>query len=144
MDIFSKFKNHFVFTKNEQKVFLFLSVVLLAGIGIKYYKNYAGPAENQHFDYSQTDSIFDSRNKMLMTDSLLVNSSKPSMKIKININTASKKDLVELPGIGETMAARIILFREEKGSFKSLAELKKVKGVGDKKFDRLKDFIKIE
>lgn len=144
MNIFSKLKKHFAFTKNEQKVFLFLSIVLLAGVGIKYYKYFVPPSENQHFDYSQTDSIFEAKSKMLMADSSITDSSAYSLKKKININTASKKDLIDLPGIGEGMAERIILYRERKSPFKAIKDLKKIKGIGDKKFEKLKALIIIE
>jgi competence protein ComEA len=62
---------------------------------------------------------------------------------KININTASLGQLDSLPGIGPTYAQRIIDYRSASGGFKSVDELKNVKGVGDKTFEKFKDLITI-
>ncbi|SFM91378.1 comEA protein [Thermodesulforhabdus norvegica] len=63
---------------------------------------------------------------------------------KININTADKADLEKLPGIGPALAERIIQYRQEHGPFKTIDELKNVKGIGDKKFEAIKDLITVE
>lgn len=62
---------------------------------------------------------------------------------RININTAGSRELEELPGIGPTLAQRIIDYREKAGGFRSVEELKKVPGIGEKKFDELKDLVEI-
>ncbi|QEY25114.1 ComEA family DNA-binding protein [Neisseria zalophi] len=49
----------------------------------------------------------------------------------VNINTAGAEELAELPGIGPSKAAAIVAYRDENGAFKSVAELKNVKGIGD-------------
>jgi competence ComEA-like helix-hairpin-helix protein len=58
----------------------------------------------------------------------------------IDINSATEKQLSSLPGIGPQMAKRII----EARPFKSIQELKRVKGIGDKTFDRLKPHVVCE
>lgn len=60
---------------------------------------------------------------------------------KININSASIEKLCELPGVGEAMAEKIIMYREENGKFNSIEDLKNVSGIGEKKYESLKDFI---
>jgi competence protein ComEA len=62
---------------------------------------------------------------------------------KININHASEKELEELPGIGPTLAGRIVSYREKSGGFRSVEELKQVTGIGEKKFAELKDLVEI-
>lgn len=62
---------------------------------------------------------------------------------KININTASATQLDSLSGIGPTYAQRIIEYRNTNGGFKSIDELKKVKGIGEKTFEKFKDNITI-
>lgn len=62
---------------------------------------------------------------------------------KVNINTASAKELDSLPGIGPALAERIIEYRQSNGGFKNISDLKKVSGIGDQKFAKLKDLITI-
>ncbi|MFW6140266.1 MAG: ComEA family DNA-binding protein [Acidobacteriota bacterium] len=62
---------------------------------------------------------------------------------KININTASQAELQKLPRIGEVVAQRIIEFREKNGKFKKIEELMKVRGIGEKTFENLKDLITV-
>ncbi len=57
----------------------------------------------------------------------------------ININRANIMELKELPGIGDVLAGRIIDYRDEKGGFKSIEEIKNVSGIGDKRFSDIKD-----
>ena len=58
----------------------------------------------------------------------------------VNINTASKKELDALPGIGETLAQRIIDYRSANGPFSTVDELTKVKGIGEKTLEKLKPY----
>ena len=56
----------------------------------------------------------------------------------INLNTATKEELVALPGIGPAKAQAIIDYRNTHGQFKSIEELKDVKGIGAKRYEKLK------
>lgn len=62
---------------------------------------------------------------------------------KININTATAEELDTLPGIGETLSKNIIKYREEVGGFQSIEDIKNIKRIGDKTFEKLKDKITI-
>lgn len=62
----------------------------------------------------------------------------------ININAASIQELDALPGVGEATANKIVNYREEKGKFNSIEEIKNVNGIGDKKYEELKTLISIE
>ena len=62
---------------------------------------------------------------------------------KVNLNHASRQELEELPGIGPTLAERIVAYREKAGCFKSVEELKQVSGIGEKKFAELRDLVEI-
>lgn len=61
----------------------------------------------------------------------------------VNINTADEKALDSLPGIGPSMAKRIIEYRNTEGMFQSPEDLKKIKGIGDAKYEKLKDKVTI-
>lgn len=62
----------------------------------------------------------------------------------VNINTADQKELASLPGIGSVKAAAIVKYRTVPGSFKTLDDLKKVKGIGGKTLEKLRDQISVE
>ena len=61
----------------------------------------------------------------------------------ININTADAKELEKLKGIGPVLAGRIIEYRESNGAFKSIEEIKKVRGIGEKTFEKMRDEITV-
>jgi competence protein ComEA len=62
---------------------------------------------------------------------------------KININTASAEELDRLPGIGKTKAQAIVDYRNQNGSFKTLEDIEKVKGIKAGSFEKMKDYIKL-
>ncbi|MDB4470696.1 helix-hairpin-helix domain-containing protein [Deltaproteobacteria bacterium] len=57
---------------------------------------------------------------------------------RVDVNTATIEQLVEVKGIGEVLAQRIIEYRQEHNKFNSLEELNNVKGVGSKKLEKLR------
>ena len=61
----------------------------------------------------------------------------------ININKADLEELQELDGIGEALAENIIAYRENNGKFKNIEDIKNVSGIGDSKYEKIKDSIKI-
>lgn len=60
---------------------------------------------------------------------------------KININTASVAELESLNGIGKVLAERIVQYRQENGNFKEIKDIMKVSGIGEKKYEGIKDSI---
>lgn len=60
---------------------------------------------------------------------------------KININTASAVELQNLPRIGPKVAQRIVDYRTQNGPFKKIEDIMKVRGIGEKVFDQIKDLI---
>jgi competence protein ComEA len=61
--------------------------------------------------------------------------------LKTNINNANEEQLEKLPGIGESIAKAIIEYRKTNGRFLDINDLKNVSGIGESKFNRLKDYI---
>ncbi|HEX9724664.1 MAG TPA: helix-hairpin-helix domain-containing protein [Vicinamibacteria bacterium] len=71
-------------------------------------------------------------------------STNASDEAQVNLNTATVEQLVELPGIGQAVAARIVAYRETNGSFGKIEELMNVRGIGEKTFLRLRPLIFVE
>jgi competence protein ComEA len=63
---------------------------------------------------------------------------------KVNLNTASVQELIDLPGIGPKTAEKIVAWRQENGKFKKPEDLMAVKGIGEKKFAKLKDLVTVQ
>ncbi len=76
-------------------------------------------------------------------DNIVETTKSNSKNSKININKADLNDLETLPGVGASLAERIITYRKENGLFTSIEDLKNVSGIGEKKFENLKDYISI-
>ncbi len=158
----------FGFTKQDLIIISFLLITFVAGLIIKL----TGWKSPPDYDYTESDKNFEKQSKLLFdnldnkpltdeqqqrlnilkkySDSLYTEKqSQPKTKelppgTKININTAYILDLQALPGIGEVMAERIIEYREQKKGFKKIDEIMNVKGIGDKKYEKIKDYITVE
>ncbi len=63
--------------------------------------------------------------------------------VSININTATKEELMRLPGIGESKADSIIAYRKEHGSFKTTEDIMLIDGIKEAIYNRIKDYIKV-
>lgn len=154
------------FTKNELKIILFAVAVLATGFTVKLIKN--NSVSDKSFDYKSDINTFreinrknnyqketipqEEKNLLLSTDSLL-NGEKKKLRStkeeklsgrKININTADKETLSLLPGVGEATAEKIIKYREKHKGFKKAEDIMKVKSIGKKKFEKMKDYITVE
>ena len=70
-------------------------------------------------------------------------STQPTNLSPVDLNTATVDELTTLPGIGETLARRIVSYREENGPFESLGQLLDVEGIGEKKLEDILDYISI-
>ncbi len=108
----------FSLTHAERKVLLFIAILILCGATLKFFKVRL---------YGQPEQAYDQ-----------VYSGKA---VLIDINTASQEELEIIPGIGPELANRILEYRVQNGQFQTLQDLHKVKGIGDKKLQAIKDYI---
>lgn len=70
-------------------------------------------------------------------------SSNKSPQTKVNLNSAKENELTTVNGLGPSKAKAIIEFRETKGPFNSVDQLKNVKGIGEKSFEKLKEYFTV-
>ena len=63
---------------------------------------------------------------------------------KVNINKATQTELETIPGVGPSTALKIINYREENGKFKNIEDIKNVSGIGDTKYEKIKNYISIK
>ncbi|MBI4536038.1 MAG: helix-hairpin-helix domain-containing protein [Ignavibacteriae bacterium] len=159
MKILSVLQQSLGFTRNETRVILFLTATFLVGLGLRWYQSDArnSGSTEQKFDYSESDREFLERSKKLEALNRQASNQsarnadtrretqKPTPQPRsININTASKIELMKLPGVGEAYAERIILYREDHGPFQNIEALVEVQGIGKKTLEKLRPFIRVE
>jgi competence ComEA-like helix-hairpin-helix protein len=164
-----KIANRMGFTSSEARVILFICLVFLTGLTIKYFIDTGNNDEPAGFDYSKEDSTFnyyrntdDSLSKSLILSDKKVDYERELLDFSenelssekdgvhhlsgeiININTADSQTLTRLPGIGIKTAEKIIELRLKRQRFNSVEELLEVKGIGKKKLDDIREFIIVE
>lgn len=107
-------------TLQEKKVLLFLSFLFVVGLTVTFFKKSTGCNSCLIDIYSEKKA------------------SQP-----LDVNKATREDLIALPGIGEKTAESIILFRQANGPFARVEDLKKVPGVTDARLAQFKDLISV-
>lgn len=105
-------------TKEERKVILFLIIISLMGIGV----NFLGKK------YSSVKALACPGGNIF----------------KVDLNKADKEALMGVPGIGEKLAQRIMEYQKQNGNFANLEDLKKIKGITDYRYNKLKELFFVE
>jgi len=109
-----------VFTKQERAVLFLFVLIVLSGSIVQYaFKKY--PTLGDIVNLIDSDRIYS----------------------KVNINTALLEDLIDIPYIGEYTAANIIQYRQQHGPFTSIKQVKNVKGIRDKNYEKFYMYLKI-
>lgn len=152
--MFRRVSDWLALTSTERKVILFLSGTVLVGAGIRLYQETFPSVP--HFDYGASDSTFaalsEKETEEATADRSIIAESNAEESTaeddtatsRVNINIASKQELMTLPGIGQVMSERIIAYRTDVGQFRSIGELRKVKGISKRKLEQLTPFITIK
>lgn len=142
-------------TSTERAVLGFLLIAFVTGLAVKY-TDLRLEEEYIRFDYSEPDSMFMNASKeeaSLFQEQEKKAKSAPSVKKKkktlpaensININKAGLQSLIQLPGIGEKTAQKILDLRKLKGKFGKIEELLEVKGIGPSKLGKIRKYVTIQ
>lgn len=99
--------------------------------------------EKQNTENIQSNKQSKTTEKSQNTTSISTNTTGKNQNTKVNINTATQTELETLPGIGPSIASKIVSYRKENGKFKSIEEIKKVNGIGESKYKKIKELIKV-
>lgn len=126
----------------EKSVLYFLIISLLIGSGVSLYKKQKTPKTLINIE-TETITIGDTVTNLSLKSERIKNK-KETFDTLIDINQATSKELEILPGIGPVLAQRIIEERNRVGKFSNQEDLIKVKGIGKKKLDKIKDKIIIK
>jgi len=117
----------FSLTPRERKVLIFIACLILCGAVLRFL------------------DVNLSRQKALKeiepAPSAFTGTNISTQRTVVNVNNASQEELEKLPGIGSGIARRIIQYRQSKSRFTTFDDLKKVKGIGDKKLASIKQYI---
>ena len=89
---------------------------------------------------STTSDIIENQKENLKPEPQITATS-TERELVVNINTAPPEELELLPGIGGSIAQKIIEYRDQNGSFKTIEDIKNISGIGDKKFEDMKKYI---
>jgi competence ComEA-like helix-hairpin-helix protein len=138
------------FTPREVRVILVLTATLLAGVGLRHLPFIARRA-NPVVDgesYAESDSEFFARAKATFPDSADTprtprQQHAPAHPGIVELNTAGREQLMQLPGIKGAYADRILAYRATHGPFARIDDLLLVKGIGAKRLERLRPFVTV-
>ncbi|MDZ7331848.1 MAG: helix-hairpin-helix domain-containing protein [candidate division KSB1 bacterium] len=157
-----------LFTKQERLFISFLVFGILLGAAIRLYRSYVEPSpkidpqltliEQQIKEKAaEIDSLLEETEQFPrpvepvqqlvvspQTSSVKKTSKTRSILTPIDINQATIEELIQIPQIGQVIAARIVEYRKEHGNFKQIEELLAVKGVGRKKLEVMRPYIFVQ
>lgn len=141
-----RISNTLGFTRQEQLIVLFLLFGLLLGSVVSITKKRNSKTKS-NFEYSEIKKEFFERAQIVSQNLETERNSTYEIQrnhIRININTASQKELEKLPQIGPVLAKKIIEYRQTEGGFQSPQDLKKVRGIGEKVFAKIKPYVYVQ
>lgn len=153
MKLLAGLHERFGFTGNEIRVIVFLALSLLAGTVVRWVRSADGsPAAGRPaFDYARMDSEFTARSRVPPADDPRGRPPRTARRAaprpdapapgSIDINSATKDELIRLPGIGDAFAERIIMFRDTHGPFGTIDGLRAVKGIGPATLAKIRPFV---
>ena len=132
-------------TTAERRGLQFLLAGFIIGLGVKLTRELV--ASPTKFDYSASDSTFVALSGGADPAPPDARGADPAGQVNtgpVPMNSAGKADLMTLPGVGEVMAERIILERQDNGPFRTVEDLERVRGIGPKRIEQLRPLVIID
>ena len=130
-------------TTAERRVLQFLVAGFIVGLGVKVTQELV--ASPPKFDYSASDSAFVALSSGMYADTTAdPEMDKPEPTGPVRVNSATKAELMTLPGVGEVTAERILIERQDNGPFGSVKDLERVRGIGPKRIEQLRPLVIID
>ncbi len=150
MQFWSSVRQHLAFTRQETLAIAFLTVALMVGEAVRWYRSSVAP-DRPAMEYGALDSEFVARTRAgpgSQAEGAKM-PTRPRVEARlspgcVNINTATLEQLTALPGIGPVTAGKIIAHRSENGPFESTEDLLAVNGIGPKKLARIRAYLRVE
>ena len=137
--MFRRLQDWLALTATERRVLLFVTGAFVAGLGIRLYQETFPSTPS--FDYTASDSTFAALSSAGPAKPEPEAAAEPAG--PLDLNMATKHQLFALPGIGEVMAERIIRHREDHGPFKSIEDLRSIKGISKRLLEKLKPLVAV-
>ena len=158
MERLRAFMDRVRFSRQEMTAVLAVFGLYAVGLTWKHVQSHSSQYDESY--YTRLDSLIGSDSFVVIADtvpkrrdSLAFDSAAADPRVdtgpsvdggRLNINEATERQFTLLPGIGPSLASRIIAYRQEHGDFSSVDDLEEVKGIGPKKVDRFRNLIVVE
>jgi len=138
-----------VFTARERRLLFMIALFLLGGYLISFLRlTELLPDIDKSDNYlptTQSDTaVANTDNKWPGADLPRVREEDHYLDSWLDLNRADSLELIALPGIGPQLAHRILIYRTKQGAFKSVDEIRNVKGIGDKRLQQLSGYLTVE
>lgn len=114
--------------RRERAILLLVSAAFLVGAGVSYWRR---------VELRRQAAL----NPVTVVRDAGTGSDSVAGQRPVDLNRATARQLDGLPGVGPVLASRIIDFRQRKGGFRSISELRTVPGIGEKRYSALKDLV---
>jgi|GEM_PF-1131643 len=133
-----------IFTKQEKNIILFVAAAMVLGLFWFLIRKFVLHCDRSPDVLAKTEHAVQKDRKDSAGAVETVSEAEPSAEpSRVSMNTATMKEIADLPYLGDTKAKAIVEYREANGAFETLEDLVKVSGIGEKLLEKIKPYIKL-